>query len=219
MALASSLFAVPFASFRHPDPGDLNTRLRELFLAREAEGTKHANQTPMVQRNAALYESHFRLFDWPDACVQELKTYCFINLLKFVAELNQYDAAMVGRLEVLNSAWFHITRHGGYFDLHNHPMATWSGVYCVDPGDVDPASPSGALTFISPMASHLMFADNSVVKMARPYSVAPVELILEPGQLVFFPSWLLHQVKTYLGQRERITVAFNTWFRTHPPAG
>ena len=34
----------------------------------------------------------------------------------------------------------------------------------------------------------------------------------EPGQLVLFPSWILHDVKPYEGEGERITVAFNCWF-------
>jgi uncharacterized protein (TIGR02466 family) len=29
------------------------------------------------------------------------------------------------------------------------------------------------------------------------------------GQLVLFPSWLLHAVRPYRGDRERISVAFN----------
>jgi hypothetical protein len=29
------------------------------------------------------------------------------------------------------------------------------------------------------------------------------------GQLVLFPSWLLHAVRPYRGERERISVAFN----------
>ena len=35
----------------------------------------------------------------------------------------------------------------------------------------------------------------------------------EPGQLVLFPSWILHDVKPFEGEGERITVAFNCWFK------
>ena len=31
----------------------------------------------------------------------------------------------------------------------------------------------------------------------------------EPGKLVLFPSWLLHQVRYYRGTAERISIAFN----------
>ena len=35
----------------------------------------------------------------------------------------------------------------------------------------------------------------------------------QAGQLVIFPSWLMHEVLPYLGERERIVVAFNAWIR------
>ena len=34
----------------------------------------------------------------------------------------------------------------------------------------------------------------------------------EPGQLVLFPSCILHDVKPFEGEGDRITVAFNCWF-------
>jgi len=36
---------------------------------------------------------------------------------------------------------------------------------------------------------------------------------LTPGQLVLFPSWLLHEVMPYEGDDVRITVAFNARFK------
>jgi hypothetical protein len=43
----------------------------------------------------------------------------------------------------------------------------------------------------------------------------------EPGQLVLFPSYILHDVKPFEGDGERITIAFNCWFKLKdepPPA-
>ena len=34
-------------------------------------------------------------------------------------------------------------------------------------------------------------------------------VIPKAGRLVMFPSWLLHQVRPYRGNSERISVAFN----------
>src|SRR3546814_2978119 len=59
------------------------------------------------------------------------------SLYGLVGELNGYDDDFLRRLHINADAWFHITRNGGYFGLHNHPMASWSGVYCVDDGDSD----------------------------------------------------------------------------------
>lgn len=214
MTIAKPLFAVPFSLTRHPAPAALNTQLRALFLAREAEGERYANPTRMVDRNAHLFESRFDLFDWPEACVQDLKKFCWGQLYRTIGEVNGYDLADLQRLHIADSTWFHVTRRGGYFGLHNHPMATWSGVYCVGAGGRAPDHPdSGALVFVNPHATSQMFKDGSTLNMHRPYSTTAHRFRLEPGQLVLFPSWLLHEVRPFHGDGERITVAFNTWFR------
>ena len=75
MAEIIPFFAVPFAFARHPDPAPLNARLRELFIARAAEGAAYANPRPITQRNAPVFESRFDLFRWEDAAVRELKEF------------------------------------------------------------------------------------------------------------------------------------------------
>jgi uncharacterized protein (TIGR02466 family) len=222
VAQIAPFFAVPFAFARNENAGPLHTELRQLFLAREAEGARHANPRPLTQRNAQVFESNFGLFKWPDACIQQLKDFCFRHLLQVVCDLNAYDASTVKRLLIYSDAWFHVTRRGGFFALHNHPMASWSGVYCVDPGKSDPDKPdSGLLSFVGPSVTSAMYLDAATANLQGPYSYGIRHLRLEPGQLVIFPSWVLHDVKTFQGEGERITVAFNCWFRLEgdtPPA-
>lgn len=206
-------FAVPFVLVEHPAPTDLNRRLRELFLAREQAGARYANPQPLVDRNQALYESNFQLFNWPDAPVGELRDFVWAQLYRAIRELNGYTLEELKRLHIAAESWFHITRKGGYFALHNHPMASWSGVYCVSPGDSAAGQPdSGQLSFISPMATNTMYVDMAMARFAHPYNYGPRNFILKPGQLILFPSWVLHEVRPYLGEGERITVAFNARF-------
>lgn len=207
-------FAVPFVLCEHPSAAALNERLRRLFLERETAGERYANPQPLVQRNAALWESNFQLFDWPDAPVTELRDYCWGQLYRAIRELNGYDLEQLRKLHVSAESWFHITRKGGYFALHNHPMASWSGVYCVDAGDDNSGiEDSGLLSFISPMAANTMYIDMAIARMGQPYAYGPRNFRLEAGQLVMFPSWVLHEVRPYLGDGERITVAFNARFK------
>lgn len=214
MPAVQSLFAVPYALSKHPAPGPLNARLRELFLAREAEGDRHANPSPLVGRNDQVFESRFDLFAWPDDCVQELKKFCWRELYHTIGELNGYDLPTLTRMHIADSTWFHVTRRGGYFPAHLHPMASWSGVYCVSPGQAVPGNArSGALQFHNPNATSQMFVDTSVLHMREPHDRSSRSFQLEAGQLVLFPSWLMHEVLPYEGDGERITVAFNTWFK------
>lgn len=207
------LFAVPLIETQHPDCAALNTQLRALFLAREAEGARYANPHPSMKVGNSLFESDFTVFAWPEAPVQQLREFCWAALSRTIAQLNNYGPEQMNRLQIRSHTWYHITRAGGQFDLHNHPMASWSGVYCVDPGDSDPDdADSGALCFLNPMGLANMFHDAANSHIRRPYNPGNFAYRFQPGRLVLFPSWLLHQVQPYRGRRERITLAFNCWF-------
>lgn len=211
-----NMFAVPFAFARHPAQQRLNPALRRYILEHEKTGA--ANPRPFTQRNASLYESHFNLFREVDPAVQELKAFCWDQLLAVIGRLNGYDLATLHRMEIFNDCWFHVTRRGGFFGIHNHPNASWSGVYCVDPGRHDAGrKDSGILSFVNPMISSAMHMDAGVLNMKLPYGYQVASLSLEAGQLVLFPSWVLHDVKPYEGEGERITIAFNCWFRLPDP--
>ena len=218
MADIVPFFAVPFAFARHPEAASLNRELRELIVAKAAAGAEYANPRPITQRNATVFESRFDLFRWSDAPVQKLKDFCWQELLNTLCELNRYDAAMRSQLLIYNDAWFHVTRRGGYFSLHNHPNAAWSGVYCVDPGiRAGDKAEGGALTFVNPTLTSNMHVDAGNAAMSGAFASGTRSLRMEPGQLVLFPSWVLHQVTPFEGDGERITVAFNCWFGLKEP--
>jgi uncharacterized protein (TIGR02466 family) len=207
-----NMFAVPFAFSRYPAHARLNPELRRHILDQERSGTA-GNPRPLTQRNAATFESHFNLFREGDAAVQELKTFCWDQLLAVIGRLNGYDLQTLHRLQIYNDCWFHVTRRGGFFGVHNHPNASWSGVYCVEPGLHDAGKKdSGLLSFINPMITSAMHMDAGILKMQLPYGYQVASFSLEAGQLVIFPSWVLHDVKPFEGQGERITIAFNCWF-------
>lgn len=209
MAEILPFFAVPFGFAKLDDCGPLNRELRALFLARSAEGGEHANPRPLTQRNVQVFESNFGLFRSTERPIQQLKEFCWRHLIPFICELNGYDDSMRSRLLIYSDAWFHVTRRGGFFGLHNHPNASWSGVYCVDPGQRG----SGLLTFVNPMLTSSMYLDPANASMRGAFASGVRQVDLEPGQLVLFPSWVLHDVKPYDGDGELITVAFNCWFQ------
>lgn len=214
MPQITPMFSVPFGFAQMADAEPLNRELRSLFLAREKEGARWANPSPYTIRNGALFESHFDLFTWPEACVQSLAGFCHSELLALVAQLSGYDLATMRNLEMQTDAWFHITRSGGHFGMHNHPMASWSGVYCVSPGQHDPAArDSGRLSFVNPNSLAGMYLDPANSQLRQPFAFANHGFDLVPGQLVLFPSWVQHYVLPFHGTGERITVAFNCMFR------
>jgi len=213
-----NMFAVPFTFSRYPGYERLNAALKRYIFAQQLSG-KAANPRPLTQRNAALFESHFNLFRESDPAIQELKVFCWDQLLALIGRLNGYDLPTLHRLQIYNDCWFHVTRRGGFFGLHNHPNASWSGVYCVDPGMHDPdKKDSGRLTFVNPTIMGAMHLDAGNDKIKLPYGAQIASLSLEAGQLLMFPSWVLHDVKPFEGEGERITIAFNCWFTLPDPA-
>jgi len=206
------MFPTPFAFERLADPDRLNAALRTLFLARENAGA-YRNPDPYTERNDALFESRFDLFQWPDPEVAELREFCLSRTLQLVQRLNGYDAARMRALRLRIESWFHVTRRNGYFGVHNHPNASWSGVYCVDGGQPDPgADDGGKLTFLHPYAQAAMHTDHGNDMLRPPFNVQHVGYVLAPGQLILFPSWLQHLVTPFVGEGTRITVAFNVAF-------
>lgn len=207
-------FAIPFVQTHFANSADLNGRLKSLFLERESEGAVYRNQRPTMMIDRNLFESRFDLFHWEDSDVRQLREFSIAALFKAVAELNGYGRDELSKLQVQADAWFHITRQGGSFGFHNHPMASWSGIYCVDNGYPEGVEPeSGTVQFQHPAPTAQMFTDLGVANIRSPWAVRPREFRLQEGQLILFPSWLMHQVLPYQGDGERVTVAFNAWFR------
>lgn len=213
MSKLETIFATPLAFADLEQPESLNAELRRFFLECEKQGERFENPDRNTHRNHALFESLFSLFDWKHAAVQQLREFCLGQLYQLIGQLNGYDLDALRRLHMADESWFHITRRNGYFGPHNHPLHSWSGVYCVCQEGDDPESDSGRLTFLNPNSP--MFVDMALFRMSGAFQLTHLSLRLKPGQLVLFPSWLQHYVSPFepKGDGLRITVAFNTRFQ------
>ncbi|MHB8911500.1 MAG: putative 2OG-Fe(II) oxygenase [Lysobacter sp.] len=208
-----SAFAVPFAELQHPDCASLNSDLRSLILGLASKGNEYRNVDAAVHQPMGLFESRFEFFARPEQAVQQLRIFCWAALGDFIRELNTALADGTDGLRISSQTWFHVTRNGGHFGYHNHPMASWSGVYCVANGNPDPAvSNNGSLIFPHPLSAANSYLDIANSTMKWPYSQGNLVMDLSPGQLILFPSWLGHYVSPFQGTAPRITVAFNVWF-------
>ena len=210
----ASWFATPVLSTRIPDSERLNDALARLFLEKEQAGDAYRHEMHIPTQVGPVFESRFDLFEWPDAPVQELAREVHSVLFHLVARLNGYDDEEMARLTFYYDSWFHVTRAGGYQSIHYHPRASWSGIYAVRPGDeVDGRPESGQVKFYDPRGAVFMHVDAGNERLDPRYTATPVYLRHRAGQLVVFPSWLMHEVLPYVGRGERIVVAFNAWIR------
>lgn len=204
-------FAVPFAEGRLAPCERLNRELEALFLARETE--EYRNPTPSHIPQAEMFESRFNLFRWPESCVQELRSFMLDSVARTVLETSTLAPAELARLTMHNHTWYHVTRYAGSFVAHNHPLASWSAVYCVRAGEISSDRPgSGLLRFLDTRAGAGSYLDAGNRKLRAPFATGAREVRLEAGQIIVFPSYVIHEVSAFYGHDTRITVATNCWF-------
>jgi uncharacterized protein (TIGR02466 family) len=208
----AGFFSVPIAHVVMADHEALCDELESLFLEKERDGDTYRHQKYIDTMHGPLFESRFDLFRWPDAPVRTLAGWCHGHLASLVQDLNQYDDAEMSLLRFDYHAWFHITRRHGYQGQHNHPNASWSGIFCIHPGETLADRPdSGLVRFHDPRTHVDMYSDAGNRSLRLPFSTGTCDWRHRRGQLVIFPSYLRHEIYPYLGERPRIVVAFNCW--------
>jgi uncharacterized protein (TIGR02466 family) len=192
------------------DHEGLCEQLRSLFINKAAEGRKVRNEIRRDTQQGDVFESRFDLFHWQEKPVKELANFCHRALASTVFDLSDFSEDEFSKLVFDYHAWFHITNYGGFQAVHHHQNASWSGIFCIDPGDSPAEFPhSGVVRFYDPrgLADQYRDAGNNRLKVGPRFG--SYEVHHEPGKLLIFPSYLDHEIFPYMGQRERIIVAFN----------
>jgi uncharacterized protein (TIGR02466 family) len=200
---ALPLFETPVFIFEIPGTEALNAELARRLLSERAVNTGvHVSnrggwhsvpdlsrrQDPVFRELSELLVAHFRHVTNEVARVRGIQP------------VPSYGLAL--------TAWAMVMEHGHYTVTHDHPDATWSSAYYIDPGDTpDEEQPeSGHLTLIDPRRGSAPVLG---------LELFPTTFSLRPaaGLLVIFPGWLQHYVHPYQGKRPRICVAANATLR------
>jgi len=212
MTTLNRLWATPF--YRSRSSTDRANALRDYILANEHDARRKRDSPQRA--HPAVFESRFDFLEWPDPAVSELKQFLQGHLSHVVKNACGLDDAALQELRFNSHSWFHVTRKGGFFQNHNHPLASWSLIYCVDPGDEEPPNEfeAGYLVFQDPRSMASMYLDTANRQMVRDYSFDAVRFRPNAGDVLIFPSYVRHSVEPYGGTASRITVAANYWFQT-----
>lgn len=208
------LFSVPLVEFRMDDHEGLCEQLTTLFLQKAEEDEEVRNEIRRDTQHGELFESKFDLFQWQDEPVKELAEFCHRALASTIFELSDYSEDEFSKLVFDYHAWFHVTKNGGFQALHHHQNASWSGIFCVDPGDSPQEFPhSGAVRFYDARGFADQYRDAGNSRLKLPAKFGGYQIDHEAGRLLIFPSYVDHEIFPYMGQRERIVVAFNCMVR------
>ncbi len=197
-----SYFATPVVIATLPDAETLNAELEQVILERERqdEGVQHSN--------LGGWQSSWDFEEWGGPPARRL-----LDAARGLATRLTCDrAGKPVRIAWKTNAWANVNRKGHGNEFHTHPGAFWSGVYYVDDGGIgeDP-SLGGEFEMQDPRGvAPAMYAPLLAFNVPGGHSAGASELISpRSGQMVLFPSWLLHAVRPYLGDRQRISIAFN----------
>jgi hypothetical protein len=121
--------------------------------------------------------------------------------------LSEFGALLFGERIgwALKEMWVNVMDKGGRQAMHNHANSFISGIVYLTSTHPD----SRTVFMKSPGGTDFSFKNDHAGVVTGPYNADKwISMQPDPGDVVFFPSYLLHAVPTNPGER-RITMAFN----------
>lgn len=193
-----SLFATPLLRYRLEDHAALNAGLL-------SEGARLRALSPGVEKsNRNGWHSEGNLFDDPADAIQALHAAAITAVHDATRRIRaKVDPESLG-LRI--SAWMNANPPGGFNAPHTHPGAHWSGVYYVSQPEVETGN-SGMIEFLDPRS------DLPNWRLLRASALRPKKKLRPlPGEMILFPSFLMHWVYPNEADEERVSIAFNATF-------
>jgi uncharacterized protein (TIGR02466 family) len=191
-------FGTPISSYLWADSDIINAELRTLILQKEKA------DPGLTKSNVGGWHSGADLFFWEADCVRKLQDRVSTTALDLTRLVTVSDGPRKMHLRI--DGWANVSRRGHYNSVHDHPGATWSGVYYVSGGEPDNSVPTnGKLEFIDPRVGVTVPPLEQGVLGGR-YLVDPLS-----GLMVMFPGWLKHMVHPFSGSGERISISLNVY--------
>ena len=184
------LFPTPFLRAPATLGADLTTRLAQHF---SALAVRDNNSSPMLSHTAML-----RPGDSP--LLVEAAT-------RITPKLADFGVLLFGEQMAwsIKEMWVNVLDPGGRQAMHNHANSFISGVVYLTPTHPD----SQTIFMKSPGGSDFAFRNDHAGTSPGPYNadkwVSPAP---RPGDMVLFPSYLMHAVPPNAGER-RISLSFN----------
>ena len=107
--------------------------------------------------------------------------------------------------QVITEAWININQKGHFNTSHDHPGSLFSAVYYVKGG-----ADKGELELRTPIIPHTYTISKEMVGNFNAFTGHAMVVPPVTGDLLIFPSWLLHRVNMSRSDEERISIAFNS---------
>ncbi len=199
------------------DARELNAGLHRIILEKEREIVKKGKPIPVAGLDDGLSTLwlEYNVLNWDHAECRELRNLVMEGYHEFVKLVGLADDP---GMEIVGiSCWANILRPGQSLTLHHHDPAFASAHYTVSTGWEE-----GVLVN-SPEAGHTIyyrpgFMDRSHGGKANGVG-SPwdddwrISRPPKPGNMIFFPSYLRHEVRPNVGTQERISIAMDIFVK------
>jgi len=191
-------FGTPFVRFKVKEHEKLSAALIAAGheMREKSEGVKKSNR--------GGWHSEGNLFMEDYDCIRALRQIAGDAVVGCTKGLN--GKTDVATLNLRLNAWMNINYAGAYNAPHTHPGAHWSGVYYVKQPPVEEGN-SGMIEFLSPLTDLPNWRLLGIDAFRPKRKLRP-----NAGEIVLFPSYLVHWVYPNETDEERITIAFNATF-------
>lgn len=197
------VWPVMMYDFQWPEHQRYQADLKQICRDLE-QANSHSGVAPDAKRG--LYESRFDFCEQDDPAVTAWTAWCKQCVFEAAAHsCGQHWPRGMSVIVEFHESWCHITRDGGYHDVHIHPNSSWSAIYYLDCGDMSMPERNGINRFFRPYTTS--YTDAGQAWMT---ANTTIDIAAEPGQLIVFPSWIQHSALPYHGERERYILSFNS---------
>jgi len=134
----------------------------------------------------------------------ELTSIVTYNMRKLAKKINLKNVHDL----YLSNFWININKNSNSNSPHTHPNSVLTAVYYVKV-----PYKSGDIRFFSPIENNHDYFKDFMIENYNEYNSTTYTLKPSQGKLVFFPSWLKHEVESNETNMDRISIAFNSNYK------
>ena len=138
-------------------------------------------------------DNYPEFYDLSNIIIKEAKLFC-----------NEID---INEIKGIGGFWVNVNEYGHSNKEHHHTNCVLSGVFY---GHSKPNNQSGSIVFKHPSADIMAFNWTTIQKEITSNNSLDWLFPPIPGDLIIFPSWLIHSVNPNLAKDyKRISISFN----------
>jgi uncharacterized protein (TIGR02466 family) len=182
----------------------------QLIQSLEQSIRHRKSQDDGLQRsNLGGWHSDTNMLDWGGSSAKALAN----TAVKLAKRMSHFNDKGIDDYLWSVRMWANVTGKGGLNQPHVHPGNIWAAVLYLNMGlDANVETSVGGEFYLEDPRFPMLAMHTTAFRLmgvdGNPQNYQP-EFKLSRGDLIVFPSWLRHGVRTYSGEKQRITIAMN----------